>query len=56
MLTIAVSKAIVIATVKGSIDHLGRRGALVMTEKTIAYSMAVGGHAAYNGVKLSKLK
>ena len=56
VLTIAVSKAIVLSTVKGSVDHLGRRGAVVMTKKTIAYSMAVGGHAAYAGVELSKLK
>lgn len=48
----AIAKSIVAATVKGSIDSVGRRGAIIVTGNTVKYSMAVGGHAAFNGVKM----
>ena len=45
----AVAKSIVAATVKGSVDAVGRRGAIIVAGETMKYSMAVGGHAAING-------
>ena len=48
----AIAKSIVAATVKGSVDSVGRRGAIIVTGNTVKYSMAVGGHAAFNGVKM----
>ena len=39
----AVAKSIVSATVKGSVDKVGRRAAIIVTQNTVKYSMAAGG-------------
>ena len=48
-----VSKEIIKATVKGGVDQLGRRGAVVVIEQGGGLAAAQGAHAAFNGVKMA---
>jgi hypothetical protein len=47
-----VAKEIVAATVKGGVDTLSRRAAIVVVDQSTGMAAAQGAHAALNGIKL----
>ena len=51
----AVAKGIVQSTVKGGVDHLGRRGAVVAIESSTGLGFAQGANAANAALTSSKL-